>query len=382
MLRLDPMHFQASTQEFSEALVDVVLPSAKTGLEGVSLVLIEVSPEAVTVTGTDLDMIVSRSVTGNAQGEFAFTISARRALSVFRALPGDTAHALLVGNGKVAIASGAAKAVIPTGMPEEFPSCSIPGGQTRFEMGGANLRRHLERVHYAATKDGSRYICMGVSLDIEEGRIRFAATDAKRVALSVEEGSGRGKAQCVVPTKAVERLMKILPRDKARVEIGVSPGWATFTWRGGSLSTKLLEGNFPNFSKLLEDTATRSVAVAPRASLLAAVRRAAAAGGGEGIVTLSIRAATDEDIGLLGRVVGVVAVSLPEGVEGAYSEILPLEFAPSRNSKISLFSDYLVEPLAAGDGGTVTLKYGEPTETVVLDQPGEIISILSPVKLR
>jgi DNA polymerase III sliding clamp (beta) subunit (PCNA family) len=176
--------------------------------------------------------------------------------------------------------------------------------------------------------------------------------------------------------------MKILPRDKGRVEIGISAGWATFTWGGGSLSTKLLEGTFPNFSKLLDDTATRSSAVARRGALLDAVRRAAAAGGGEGIITLSIRSANEEDIGLLGSAPGVVAVSLPEGVEGAYSEILPLEFAPSRDSKISLFSDYLSEPLAVGGGDTVTLKYGEPTETVVLDQPGEIMSILSPVRLK
>jgi DNA polymerase-3 subunit beta len=376
------MHFQVSTQEFSEALSDVVLPGSKTGLEGISLILVEVTPSEVTVTGSDLDMVVARKVSASAQGEFSFTTGARRVLSVFRALPGETAQAKLGGGGKFSIVSGVAKAVIPTGMAEEFPDSNIPAGQTRFEMGGGDLRRHLERVHYAAAKDGSRYICMGVSLDIESGRIRFAATDAKRVSLSVEEGSGRGKAQCVIPTKAVERLMKILPRDKGRVEIGISAGWATFTWGGGSLSTKLLEGTFPNFSKLLDDTATRSSAVARRGALLDAVRRAAAAGGGEGIITLSIRSANEEDIGLLGSAPGVVAVSLPEGVEGAYSEILPLEFAPSRDSKISLFSDYLSEPLAVGGGDTVTLKYGEPTETVVLDQPGEIMSILSPVRLK
>lgn len=376
------MHFQVSTQEFSEALSDVVLPGSKTGLEGISLILVEVAPSEVTVTGSDLDMVVARKVSASAQGEFSFTTGARRVLSVFRALPGETAQAKLGGGGKFSIVSGVAKAVIPTGMAEEFPDSNIPAGQTRFEMGGGDLRRHLERVHYAAAKDGSRYICMGVSLDIESGRIRFAATDAKRVSLSVEEGSGRGKAQCVIPTKAVERLMKILPRDKGRVEIGISAGWATFTWGGGSLSTKLLEGTFPNFSKLLDDTATRSSAVARRGALLDAVRRAAAAGGGEGIITLSIRSANEEDIGLLGSAPGVVAVSLPEGVEGAYSEILPLEFAPSRDSKISLFSDYLSEPLAVGGGDTVTLKYGEPTETVVLDQPGEIMSILSPVRLK
>jgi DNA polymerase-3 subunit beta len=376
------MHFQVSTQEFSEALSDVVLPGSKTGLEGISLILVEVTPSEVTVTGSDLDMVVARKVSASAQGEFSFTTGARRVLSVFRALPGETAQAKLGGGGKFSIVSGVAKAVIPTGMAEEFPDSNIPAGQTRFEMGGGDLRRHLERVHYAAAKDGSRYICMGVSLDIESGRIRFAATDAKRVSLSVEEGSGRGKAQCVIPTKAVERLMKILPRDKGRVEIGISAGWATFTWGGGSLSTKLLEGTFPNFSTLLDDTATRSSAVARRGALLDAVRRAAAAGGGEGIITLSIRSANEEDIGLLGSAPGVVAVSLPEGVEGAYSEILPLEFAPSRDSKISLFSDYLSEPLAVGGGDTVTLKYGEPTETVVLDQPGEIMSILSPVRLK
>lgn len=375
------MHFQISTQEFSDALSDVVLPSTRTGIEGVSLVLVGVKPETVEVTGSDLDMVISRNVSCSAQGEFSFTAGARRVLSVFRALPGDTALAKLGGGGRVSIVSGVAKAVLPTGMAEEFPDSNIPAGTTHFEMGGGALRRHFERVHYAAAKDGSRYVCMGVSMDIEAGRIRFAATDAKRVALSFEEGSGRGKSQCVVPTKAVERLMRILPKDKGRVEIAISSGWASFSWTGGSLSTKLIEGTFPNFSKLLEATSTRSAAVVKRGMLLDAVKRAAGAGGGEGIITLSIRAASEEDIGLLGRAPGVVAVSLPEGIEGAYSEVLPLEFTPARDSQISLFSDYLSEPLSVGTGDTVTLKYGDPTETVVLDQPDEIMSILSPVKI-
>jgi len=375
------MQFQVSTQGLAAALSDAVLPGAKTGLDGVSMILVEVAGDRVTVTGSDLDLVVSRSVDATATSNFSFTASARRLLSLFRALPGDTTQVKLGGGGKVSVISGAAKAVLPSGAADEFPHSRLDPGKTKFEMPSGVLRRHFERVHYAAAKDGTRYICMGVSMDIDSGRIKFAATDAKRVALSVEDGNGRGKAQCVIPSKAVEKLLRVLPKDKTRVEISISSGWASFAWSGGKLETKLLEGKFPDFSKLLEDTGTKATAVVKRNLLLDAVRRASDAGGGEGIVTLCIRSATDEDLGLLGRAAGVISVSLPEGVEGSYSEILPLEFPPGRDSRISLFSDYLEEPLTAGAGFTVTLKYGEGTETVILDQPEEILSILSPIKL-
>ncbi len=375
------MQFQVSTHDLAEALNDVVLPGAKAGLEGVSLLLVEVGNDGMIITGSDLDMVVARTVGVSGGSDFSFAVGARRMQSIFRALPGETAQLKLGSGGKISITSGAAKALIPTGVAEEFNTTKAPAGQTRFGMPIRSLRVHLERVHYAAAKDGARYVCMGVAMIVDQGRVQFAATDAKRVALSVEENCGRGKAQCILPTKAVERLLKILPKEGGRVEVGISPGWVSFNWIKGRLSTKLLEGDFPNFEKLLSGVSTRSNAVVKRPLLLESVRRAAAAGGGEGIVTLSIRAATEEDVGLLGRAPGVVGVSLPEGVEGCYSEIVPLEFTPDRDSTISLFSDYLAEPLAAGVGDTVTIKYGRASETVILDQPGEIVSILSPVRL-
>lgn len=374
------MKFKISTAEFAGALGDVQLPAAKIGVAGTALVLLEAGEGRLSITASDLEVTVARNISAQVSRSGECAVNSRRLLGISKSLPAQEAEVRTNQDGaKLGIFAGSAKATLVTAGSDEFPKHSDKGPAAWFMIGSTPLRKNLERVHYAVATEGTRYVCMGVCVDVDGGVVKFAATDAKRVSVSEERVKGEGSFKVIVPSRAVERLMKILPRDE-RVQVSLGGGFIRFAWESGRLETKLIEGEFPNYAALLPQSRERTAAEVNREPLLGAVRRAVGAGGGERIVSLFFRAATVADKGFLGDAGGAIVVSLPESGEGSYSEVVPLDIAPEKDGKVSFLSDYLTEPLSAGEGKTLTLRYGGEEEIAFLEQPGEFLSIIAPVR--
>jgi DNA polymerase-3 subunit beta len=375
------MKFKIPSNALAAALSDVQLPAAKIGVAGTALVLLEADEKAVRITASDLDMTVSLVIEAKVEKPGTCAVHSRKLAGIAKSIPSGMVEIRTnPEKTKLGIFSGAAKATLPTMPTDEFPKQENHPVSSHFTLDSASLRSSLNRVHYAAAKDGTRYICMGVCLKAGEGKAKFAATDTKRVSVSEVAIEESASFSIVIPSRSVDRLLKILPQGKGNVRVSSGGGMAVFQWAEGRLESKLIEGEFPNYEALLVQMSERTPTTVSREKLLDAVRRADGVGLGEKVVSLHFRAATLADRGALGEAQGAVVVSVPENTDGSYSEIVPLEFAPQQESRVSFLSDYLIDPLAAGGVKDVLFRHGAETDISFIEIGNEILSIVAPVK--
>jgi len=381
------MKFKIETSKFAELLGDVQLPAAKVGVAGTSLVLVEAEAgEAaedgvVKFTASDLDVTVTRTLKANIERPGMCAVHSRKLLAISRSLPSQVAEVRTnPDKSKLGIFSGTAKATLPTIPTDEFPAREVFSSGKEISLEEGVLHDCLSKVHYAAAKDGTRYICMGVCIQSDGESVKFVATDTKRVSVSETSHQGADSFKVVVPSRTVERLLKILPRSKEIAKITVYPSNIIFDWTGGRLESKLIEGEFPNYAPLVEQMESRARVVVDRDNLLNAVRRASGAGGGDKVVSVCLRAANLADKGSLGDSQGAIVVSLPESVEGTYSEVIPLDSAPEKESKVAFFSEYIIEPLSVSPSKTLVFRYGESGEICFFEDGERLLSIIATVR--
>lgn len=381
MLLFFVMKFKINTSKFAELLGDVQLPAAKVGVAGTSLVLVEAGEGVVKFTASDLDVTVTRIISAEVERPGTYAVNSRKLLAVSKSLPGDQAEVRTnPDKSKIGVFSGTAKATLPTVSIDEFPAQEPHSGGIEILIEEGNLHSCLTKVHYAVAKDGTRYICMGVCLESTGESVKFAATDTKRVSLSESFVQGSGLFKVVVPSRTIERLLKVLPKSKNMAKVTVFSNNIVFQWGEGRLESKLIEGEFPNYLPLLEQIDNRVKVSLKRDPLLNAIRRAAGAGGGDRVVSLFFRAATLADKNTLGTSQGAIVIALPETVDGSYSEVIPLDDAPEKESKVSFFSEYLTDPLSAGSGSTLIFRYGEAGEICFLEDEENLLSVIATVR--
>jgi len=159
----------------------------------------------------------------------------------------------------------------------ELPTCEDEEYDFTIESG--EFRTLLERSAYAAATDHSRYAINGVLLDRKKNQLRLVATNGHRLAISTGSCEGNGdETSCIIPTKAVTLLKRLLHDDGATVSVSVHDGQITFrvaqeNGTASTLTSNLVEGSFPPFEDVVPKDLDRK-AVISRDALHAAVRRA------------------------------------------------------------------------------------------------------------
>ncbi|MSR18922.1 MAG: DNA polymerase III subunit beta [Phycisphaerales bacterium] len=148
---------------------------------------------------------------------------------------------------------------------------------TEFEVSGSVLRRMIARTVFATSPDSSRYAINGVLLERKARRLKMVATDGKRLALASGDCSSPadGDFSCIVPTKALKVLSRLLDDPEATVQVMRDKTRAIFAVGDGAvLSTSVVEGPFPPYQDVIPKDPDKA-AVFESAELAAGVKRAA-----------------------------------------------------------------------------------------------------------
>ena len=234
-------------------------------------VRLSVSGDALEVTGTDLDLTITVStvVTGSSDG--VVVAPGRLVTDIVRALePGRVE--VEADDDELRIASGRSHFTVRTHPSGDFPRLPVPTGDT-VSLEAEGLMEALRQVTRAASNEESRPILTGVLMSAEEGGLRLVATDSYRLAVRDLPGVGvLGEGQKVlVPSRALNELLRLLSGEGA-VSLRLGAHDATFTVGDITLTTRLIEGEFPNYKSLIPSTYPNRLTVG-REPLLDAVRR-------------------------------------------------------------------------------------------------------------
>ncbi|HZU78602.1 MAG TPA: DNA polymerase III subunit beta [Acidimicrobiales bacterium] len=274
------MKFRCERDTLVEALTTASRAVTTRGSTTAALtgVRVEIAGNQLTAVGTDLDLTVRVDVEAIGLDDGVVIAPARLAADIVRALePG--AVTFEGGEDEVEISAARSRFVVRTFSVDDFPVLPEPRVE-QVQLPVAALAEALRQVVRAASGDDARPLLTGVLVAAEGGGTRFVATDSYRLALRDLAGSGplpEGTEQILVPARALTELQRLLPSggkddDTATVGFSVSGLDATFSVAGVRLTTRLLDGRFPDYRQLIPPGYPNKLRVGKEA-LLDALRR-------------------------------------------------------------------------------------------------------------
>ena len=242
-----------------------------------SNVLIERSDTSLTFLATDIEIqITARSTVAGADETKAVTVGARKLVDILRALPEDAEVILQLQDKRMLVRAGKSRFSLQTLPSDDFPRLAPPvDSAARFSVPQKALRALLSLVQYAMAQQDIRYYLNGLLILVEGRMLRLVATDGHRLAhaaltLEVEVP----KQEVIVPRKTVLELSKLLADTEEPVAVEISPAQASLSFGSVQLVTKLVDGKFPDFTRVIPTTHQNKLTI-ERETLRQALLRAA-----------------------------------------------------------------------------------------------------------
>ncbi len=223
-----------------------------------SNVKIEAADGKLTLNATDMDLDMVDSVIADVQTPGATTVSAHTLYDIVRKLPdGSQVELDATGDGQLQLSAGRSRFTLSCLPTEEFPVLS--GGELphNFSMTAAELRALIDRTKFAISTEETRYYLNGIYLHKAERDgvdvLRAVATDGHRLA-SVEGPLPAGAGDVpgvIIPRKTVTELRKLIDESGDEVQISLSESKIRFAFDNALLTSKLIDGTFPDYQRVI-----------------------------------------------------------------------------------------------------------------------------------
>src|SRR5215212_6266878 len=242
-----------------------------------SNVLIDRAADALSFLATDIEIqITAKSGLEAAAEARSVTVGARKLLDILRALPESAEVTLQQQDKRLLVKAGKSRFTLQTLPAEDFPRLAKPAGESaKFELEQKALRRVLSLVQYAMAQQDIRYYLNGLLMVVEEKQLKLVATDGHRLAYaSLKLDADLPRQELIVPRKTVLELSKLLADTEDEVKIEVSPSQAAFSFGAIELVSKLVDGKFPDYTRVIP-TQHKNRLVIERELLRQALLRAA-----------------------------------------------------------------------------------------------------------
>ena len=222
-------------------------------------VLIEAEGDRVSLRATDLDIEVIEHLPAMVEAAGAVTVPAHLLHEIVRKLPDGAQVALGADpdSGKLDILAGRSRFSLATLPREDFPVMASSEYQCSYAAPAQVLRRLFDKSKFAVSTEETRYYLNGVFLHVaeEDGRsvLRAVATDGHRLArIDAELPDGAADAPgVIVPRKTVGELRKLLDDDEGEIAISVSETKIRFSTDGLVLTSKVIDGSFPDYTRVI-----------------------------------------------------------------------------------------------------------------------------------
>ncbi len=267
------MKFRCERETLAEALVTA--GRAATGRTGTLPVLsglrLELIGDRLTITGTDLDLTIQLEVAVGGEVDGGVVLPARLSSDIVRSLPAGKVE-VTVDDDEVKISGGRSQFSVRPLSLDDYPRLTTPASSA-VTLDAAAFGEALRQVVRAASTDEARPILTGVLLTAENDGLRLVATDSYRLAVRDLPGvSVLGADQKVlVPGRALNELQRVLGMGGELV-LRLGERDATFEIGSTRLTTRLIEGEFPNYRQLIPASHPNILTV-DREPLLEAIRR-------------------------------------------------------------------------------------------------------------
>ncbi|MBC7601579.1 MAG: DNA polymerase III subunit beta [Ramlibacter sp.] len=240
-------------------------------------VLIRKTGTSVQLTTSDLEIQIRTTADlGGDSGNFTTTVGARKLIDILRTMPTDQTVSLESSASKLILKGGKSKFTLQTLPAEDFPLVQeAPSFGPVFSVPQKTLKDLLNQVSFAMAVHDIRYYLNGILFVAEGKQLSLVATDGHRLAfanatLDVEVP----RQEVILPRKTVLEMQRLLSDKEGAIEMQFASNQAKFSFDGMEFVTKLVEGKFPDYNRVIPKNHKNTVTLG-RAPLLASLQRTA-----------------------------------------------------------------------------------------------------------
>jgi DNA polymerase III subunit beta len=324
--------------------------SARSTIQLLGGILLEAEEGSMRLSATDMEVSIQTVAAAEVEEEGRVVIPARIFNDVVRSLPsGELALSHDRSEGVVRLSARENEYRIRAYAAEDFPQLPKFDEAAAFKMSGEALVETVEKVSRSYSRDETRPVLTGILISFEESRVRMVTTDSYRLSIKETELATTfdGSREAIIPARAMQEVSRIYASsDEERVEVLLSENQALFRIGDVLFGTRLIEGNFPEYKRLLPDAFEREIPV-QREGLIDTLRR----------VNLFAQRQTPPVPVTLDFSEGAVEVTVRNGEVGEARERLP---AGSEDEfHISFNPTYLLDGVSAVDSEKVLFRLNE-----------------------
>jgi len=341
-----------------------------------SNVQIEASDGALALTATDLDLAVVEQTPAEIDQTGATTVPAHTMHDIVRKLPDGAQIGLTLTEQRLRMDAGRSHFTLACLPKEDFPVMSAGDMPHRFMLPAADLKRLIDKSRFAISTEETRYYLNGIYLHVADaegtgGTLRAVATDGHRLA-QVEQAPPDGAAGMpgvILPRKTVLEIRKLLEEFDGEVEISLSQTKVRFAFDSAVVTSKLIDGTFPDYSRVIPTGNDRALTVDCAAFAEAVDRVSTISSEKSRSVKLTIEA--DKLI---------LSVTSPEA--GSATEELAASYS-GEPMEVGFNARYLLDILDQVAGDTAELRLADSASPTIIVDPEDnsALYVLMPMRV-
>jgi DNA polymerase-3 subunit beta len=342
-----------------------------------SNVKIELAEGTLRLTATDMDIAMSETVPADVTQEGALTVPAHTFYDIIRKLP-DGAQVQLTGqaqgDGKLTIKSGSCEFTLSCLPAADFPVLEQDEYSHQFTLNVSEVIGLVDKTRFAISTEETRYYLNGIYLHaLEEGAtstLCAVATDGHRLAkidVTLPEGAS-GMPGVIVPRKTVAELRKLVDEAEETVSISLSQTKIRFVCGNAILTSKLIDGSFPDYTKVIPSSNDKILEVST-AGFSQAVDRVSTISSDK---TRAIKLVVEK---------GRLILSATNEENGSANEALEASY-DSDSIDIGFNSRYVLEMLSCFEGDSVQFTFSDGGAPALVKDPANVSAVYVIMPMR
>ncbi len=341
--------------------------NAKSTIPILNNVLLEAEEEGLSLTATDLEICIQVKIEATVEQPGQTTLPARKFSQIVNSL--SDGEVVLDSDEQEHTSISCKRSFFKIlGLdPAEFPRQDEVVANWNFQLPSVQFKKTLGKVAYAVSNDESRYVLNGTLLSVRSGVLTTVATDGRRLALVEQnlEDQAAADFDVILPAKTVAELLKVIEGEED-LHIGLSESQASFTGSRLSITSKLVEGNYPNYRQVIPASFSNS-AVVQREDLITVLGRVAMVIS-ESSTTVAMKLES-----------GTMTLSAVSAEFGESSE--PLDISYEGNGvEISFNPVFVLDPLRHMESDQVVFQFNDEFSPASLSGDEGFLCVIMPMR--
>ncbi|QHS23836.1 DNA polymerase III subunit beta [Virgibacillus sp. MSP4-1] len=379
------MKFNIQRNQLMESVQDVMKAiSSKTAIPILSGMKMEVTEDGVTLTGSDSDISIESFIPKEEDGIVyiegiepgSIVLQAKYFPDIVKKLPDQTVEITSDDQFNVTIKSGHAEFNLNGQDAQEYPQLPKLQAQNSFQISVDLLKDLIRQTVFAVSTSETRPILTGVNMSIKEEKLHFVATDSHRLAsrnIPVQETEETNfGSNIVIPGKSLNELNKILDDTQEKVEISVTDNQILFRTKHLYFLSRLLDGNYPETSRLIPEQSKTNVVIDSK-DLLHAIDRA----------SLLAKESRNNVVRLITKENNILEISSNSPEVGKVQDEVQADSIEGEELKISFSAKYMMDALKVINSEKVMISFTGAMRPFIIkptEEADEILQLILPVR--